>query len=58
MKKHMDNSYAVEGFRINHYSFNVQKDTTASNYGRFGQTLLKRVLNMNLRVPFGVHILG
>ncbi len=55
MKKHMDDNYAVEGCRIDHYSFNVQKDTTASNYGRFGQTLLKRepVLNMNIRVPFG-----
>jgi hypothetical protein len=54
MKKHMDDN-AMEGCRIDHYSFNVQKDTTASNYGRFGQTLLKRkpVLNMNLHVPFG-----
>ena len=46
---------AVEGCRIDHYSFNVQIDTTKSRYGRFGQTLLKRqpVLNMRLDVPFG-----
>lgn len=51
----MDDNYAVEGCRIDHYSFSVQKDTTRSKYGRFGQTLLKRepVLNMDLRVPFG-----
>ena len=54
MKKHMNDNYVVEGCRIDHYSFNVEKDTTASNYGRFGQTLLKRepVLNINLHVPF------
>ncbi|MGC1928359.1 MAG: glycosyltransferase family 2 protein [Candidatus Nitrosopolaris sp.] len=55
MKKHMDDTDAVEGCRIDHYSFNVQIDTTVSNYGRFGQTLLKRepVLDMDMHVPFG-----
>ncbi|MFY9798408.1 MAG: glycosyltransferase family 2 protein [Candidatus Nitrosopolaris sp.] len=58
MKKYMNDN--VEGCRIDHYSFNgclltVQIDTTASNYGRFGQTLLKRqpVLHMDMHVPFG-----
>ncbi|MGB6591927.1 MAG: glycosyltransferase family 2 protein [Candidatus Nitrosopolaris sp.] len=60
MKKYMNDNDAVEGCRIDHYSFNgclltVQIDTTASNYGRFGQTLLKRqpVLHMDMHVPFG-----
>jgi glycosyltransferase involved in cell wall biosynthesis len=55
MKKYMDNTDAIEGGRIDHYSFNVQIDSTAANYGRFGQTLLKRepVLNMDMHVPFG-----
>ncbi|MFZ0514698.1 MAG: glycosyltransferase [Candidatus Nitrosopolaris sp.] len=54
MKKYMDDTDAVEGCRIDHYSFNVQIDTTASNNGRFGQTLLKReqVLHMDMHVPF------
>jgi glycosyltransferase involved in cell wall biosynthesis len=60
MKKYMDDNDAVEGCRIDHYSFDgclltVQIDTTKSNYGRFGQTLLKRepVLHMDIDVPFG-----
>jgi len=55
MKKYMDDADAVEGCRIDHYSFIVQKDSTKSNYGRFGQTLLKRepVLSMDIHVPFG-----
>jgi glycosyltransferase involved in cell wall biosynthesis len=55
MKKHMDDTDAVEGCRIDHYSFNVQIDTSVSNDGRFGQTLLKRepVLHMDMHVPFG-----
>jgi hypothetical protein len=60
MKKYMHDNDAVEGCRIDHYSFNeclltVQMDTTKSNYGRFGQTLLKRepVLHMDMHVPFG-----
>ena len=55
LKRHMDDADAVEGCRIDHYSFSVQKDTTACNDGSFGQTLLKRepVLHMDIHVPFG-----
>jgi glycosyltransferase involved in cell wall biosynthesis len=55
MKKYMDDADAVEGCRIDHYIFNVRVDTTKSNYGRFGQTLLKKepVMQMDLDIPFG-----
>jgi glycosyltransferase involved in cell wall biosynthesis len=60
MKKYMDDNDAVEGCRIDHYSFDrcrltIHIDTTKSNYGTFGQTLLKRepILHMDMHVPFG-----
>lgn len=55
MKKYMEDTDAVEGSRIDHYSFDVQKDARAYNGGGFGQTLLKRepVLQMDIDVPFG-----
>ena len=55
MKKNMHDADAVEGCRIDHYTFNVQTDTTKSTYGRFGQTLLKKdaVMNIHLDLPFG-----
>ncbi|MDP9289540.1 MAG: glycosyltransferase family 2 protein [Thermoproteota archaeon] len=55
MKKNMHDADAVEGCRIDHYTFNVQTDTTKSAYGRFGQTLLKKdaVMNIHLDLPFG-----
>ncbi len=55
MKKYMGDADAVEGGRIDHYSFKVQRDATKSNYGRFGQTLLKKepVMHMSLDLPFG-----
>ena len=48
MKKYIDNTDAIEGGRIDHYLFNVQIDSTAANYGRFGQTLLKREPVLNI----------
>lgn len=55
MKEHMFGADAVEGCRIDHYSFTIRADTTKSYYGRFGQTLLKRdpVLQIDLDTPFG-----
>jgi hypothetical protein len=55
MKKHMEDTDALEGCRIDHYSFDVQIDTTTYNGGCFGQTLLKKepVLQMDIHVPFG-----
>jgi len=55
MKEYMDDADAVEGSTIDHYSFNVQIDTTAFTYGRFGHIMLKRepVLSMDMDVPFG-----
>lgn len=55
MKKHMHNSDAVEGCRIDHYRFDTKVDCTTLGYARFGQTILKRqpVLNMDIDAPFG-----
>jgi hypothetical protein len=54
MKKHMEETDAMEGCRIDHYSFDVQR-IKMYNGGCFGQTLLKRepVLQMDIHVPFG-----
>jgi glycosyltransferase involved in cell wall biosynthesis len=55
MKKHMDGADAVEGCRVDHYTFTVRTDITKSSYGRFGQTLLKRepVLHMDMNLQYG-----
>ena len=55
MRIYMDISDAVEGCRIDHYRFDVPMDSTKSQLGRFGQTLLRRepVLNLELDLPFG-----
>jgi glycosyltransferase involved in cell wall biosynthesis len=55
MKENLHNSDAVEGCRIDHYSFDIQSDCTKTDYPRFGQTLIKRlpVLEVDLDLPFG-----
>jgi glycosyltransferase involved in cell wall biosynthesis len=55
MRGYMDRSDAVEGSRIDHYRFDLPIDSTKFQYGRFGQTLLRRepVLNLELDLPFG-----
>ena len=55
MKEHLCSSDAVEGCRIDHYSFVIHGDCTKTNYPRFGQTLIKRepILNIDLDLPFG-----
>jgi glycosyltransferase involved in cell wall biosynthesis len=59
MKKHMKNSDAVEGCRIDHYRFDIKVDCTKLSYARFGQTILKRqpVLDLDINTPFGEDVI-
>jgi glycosyltransferase involved in cell wall biosynthesis len=54
MKKYMQEADAVEGSRIDHYFFNVKRDTIP-NIGWLGHTLIKKgpILHMDLDTQFG-----
>ena len=55
MSRHMDQSDAVEGCRIEHYRLVRPQNLTKVKYGVFGQTLVKRqyLHNLNLDQPHG-----
>lgn len=54
IKNQMDGADAIEGCRIDHYSFQVKR-ITAPEIGWLGHTLIKRepILNMDLDMQFG-----
>jgi glycosyltransferase involved in cell wall biosynthesis len=54
LKKYMQEADAIEGCRIDHYSFTVKRETIPS-IGWLGHTLIKKgpILHMNLDTQFG-----
>ena len=54
IKKYMQEADAIEGCRIDHYSFNVRRDTIP-NIGWLGHTLIKKgpILHIDLDTQFG-----
>ena len=54
IKKYMEESDAIEGCRVDHYFFNVRRETIP-RIGWLGHTLIKKgpLLNMNLDTQFG-----
>jgi glycosyltransferase involved in cell wall biosynthesis len=54
LKKYMQEADAIEGCRIDHYSFTVKRETIPS-IGWLGQTLIKKgpILHMDLDTQFG-----
>lgn len=54
IKPHMQNADAIEGCRIDHYSFTVKRETIPS-IGWLGHTLIKKdpILQMDLDTQFG-----
>lgn len=54
MKQYMEDCYAAEGCRIDHYRFDLEYTAQLKNH-RFGQTIVKRepVLSMDINLPHG-----